>query len=504
MAETQTPDYQSPDFTRFCPLWDKVDACLGGTEAMRAAGGTKKESPYLPQFPMEADDSYEYRLRTSTFLPAYGNGLDNIVGAITRKPPTLTESVPPAIAADWENLDNAGTHWVVTAQRLLRTGVHHGAAYVLVDMPKAPVPEGETMDAAQASVLNFRPFTVLYSARELANWPRYVVIDGAPVLQLIVFCERAVELDGFGEICVERYRVWRLPVDRDEFGNYHRAGNAQWEIWEERKTGDKNKKQLVPIDSGDSPLAEIPVAVFNANPCLSDPNKTDGPVLLDLANENIKHYNIISDHEKILHKCTPILTTTNLREEGALTELAGMDVRLDCGPDGGAEYIEAPGTSLTERREWIASLEKHLHEMGASLFAEGSQRGAMTATEVRERGGAKQSRVSQIADAWHDCLEAALGFVAQWKGEETGGEITLGVRLSDLVVTPADLPALSQMVERGQHSRKTLWAVEKKMGLLQDDFDDEAELKQIAEEQKNLGAVMLREFERGGQMDGEG
>jgi len=38
VAETQTPDYQSAEFARFCPLWDKVDACPGGTEAMRAAG----------------------------------------------------------------------------------------------------------------------------------------------------------------------------------------------------------------------------------------------------------------------------------------------------------------------------------------------------------------------------------------------------------------------------------------------------------------------------------
>jgi hypothetical protein len=505
VAETQTPDYQSQDFQRFCPLWDKVDACLGGTEAMRAAGGgtaTKfTESPYLPQFPMEHDESYLHRLETSTFLPAYGAGLDNIVGAITRKPPTLTETVPPAIAADWENIDNAsgsGGHWVMFAQRLLRTGIHHGAAYVLVDMPKKPVAEGEIMDRAQTAAVNFRPFTVLYSARELANWPRYVVIDGAPVLQLIVFCEKSVELDDFGEVCTDRYRVWRLPVEKDELGNYRRAGNATWEIWEEQeiKTGKKKKTELAIIDSGVSPLSDIPVAIFNANPCLTDPQRTDGPVLLDLANENIKHYQITSDHEKILHKCAPILTTTNLKDENGLAELAGLDVRLDCGPEGGAQYVEPPATSLQARQEWIAGLEKHLHEMGASLFAEGSQKGAMTATEVRERGGAKQSRVSQIADAWHDCLETMLGFFALWKGEETGGEITLGVRLSDLVVTPADLPALSQMVERRQHSRKTLYAVEKKMGLLQDDFDDDAEIDQIAEEEKLIGSSVLENFQQ--------
>lgn len=503
MADSQTPDYQGEDFKRFIPLWQKVDDCLGGTKAMRAAGGGVvdqiKESPYLPQFPMEADDSYLYRLQTSTFLPAYGSGLDEITGAITRKPPTLTETVPPTIAADWENIDNAGTIWEVFAQRLLRTGVHHGVAYVLIDMPKNPAEQDEPLDAAQAAAANFRPFTILYSPKELANWPRYVVIDGAPVLQLIVFCENAVELDEFGESCSPRYRVWRLPVEQNEAGNYHRAGNAEWEIWGEVETGKgkKKTKTLMIKDQGVSPFTDIPVSVFNANPCLTDHQKTEGPVLIDLADENIKHYNITSDHEKILHKCTPILTTVNLRETDAqLGGVAGLDVRLDCDEGGGAEYAEAAGTSLAERREWIAMLEKHLHEMGASLFTEGSQKGAMTATEVRERGGSKQSRISQIAKSWHDCLENILEWFARWKGENTSGEITLGVMLSDLVTTPADLPALSQMVERGQHSRQTLWAVEKKLGILQDDFNDEKELERIEDEQRRLGGGINQQIDR--------
>jgi hypothetical protein len=134
--------------------------------------------------------------------------------------------------------------------------------------------------------------------------------------------------------------------------------------------------------------------------------------------------------------------------------------------------------------------------MGASLCADGSQKGAMTATEVRERCTSKASRVSQIATAWHDCLETALGFWAQWKGEEGGGQITPGVKSSDLVVTSADLPALSQMVERGQHSLKTLWGIEKKLGILPDDFDDKQELQAIAEERQVLGGTIGDQIEK--------
>ncbi|MFN9741341.1 MAG: hypothetical protein ACK562_04450, partial [Acidobacteriota bacterium] len=82
-------------------------------------------------------------------------------------------------------------------------------------------PDG-VLDAAQASAINFRPFWLLYSARELANWPRYVVINGAPTLQQIVFREQASVPDGFGERLLNRYRVWRLPVEQRPNGEYYR------------------------------------------------------------------------------------------------------------------------------------------------------------------------------------------------------------------------------------------------------------------------------------------
>ena len=46
--------------------WPLIDALLGGTPAMRAAG-----LAYLPQQPRENDEDYAYRLSTATLFPAY-------------------------------------------------------------------------------------------------------------------------------------------------------------------------------------------------------------------------------------------------------------------------------------------------------------------------------------------------------------------------------------------------------------------------------------------------
>lgn len=489
MADNTKPDYSSPDFDAFAPLWAKVDACLIGTEAMRVSAGKSGDSIYLPQFPLEADDSYRYRLETSTFLPAYGNALDSIVGAITKRPPKLSDAVSPAVVADFENIDNAGTHWTVEAQRLLREGVHYGAAYVLTEMPQKP--DG-ILDAEQAERMNFRPFSILYSAKELANWPRYVVINGSRVLQQIIFREMASVPNGFGDAEIERYRVWQVPVAQDVTGAFARAGNAEWQIWEEREIAPSSRRrgqkktELVMVDAGVSELADIPVAVFNANPSLNNPEKTDGSVLIDLANLNIKHYQLTSDHEKILHKCTPVITAVNRKEDDTFGKVAGLDVMIDCKEGGGVSYAEPEGSSLLERREWIAGIEKQMLEMGASLFAEGSQKSGMTATEINARGDAKQSRISQIAEAWKDCLNQVLAHFAQWKSIDDPGEVIPGVKSADLVFSSADLPTVSLMVEKGQHSLQTLWQMEQKLGILPDDFDAETELEQIAEEKRRL------------------
>lgn len=490
MADKKSkPDYQSGDYQEMLPLWEKVDACYGGTEAMRAA------RKYLPQFPMEEDAVYDQRLAVSTFFPAYRDTLDGLTGTVFRKPIQLSQSVPQAIALDLENIDNAGTHYEVFSQRVFRAGVHHGAVYVLVDMPQEP--EVEILDAAHAHAINFRPFAQMYSGDELANVPRYVIINGAPVLQQIVFKEESVRLDGFGESCADRYRVWTLPVYQDARENYHRLGNAEWQIWEKQEAQGTKEVVFLLIDEGVSPLADIPVAAFNANPCLTEPMESEGPVFIDLANLNIKLYQMESDHESNLHLCTPIPYDVNLRQDGegdpGLQQKfawgAGIWVHTDVG--GSMGYAEPNGTGLAQREAWIKGIKQQLIELGLALAQEGSQQGgAMTATEAMLKGGTRASRLTQLARAFQDCFEQVLVFWAQWKGLHTGvageTEITLGVKDADLVISSQDVSAFATMQTAGQLSLKTLWAIIGRGGILPDDFDAEQELKNIADEKKMM------------------
>ena len=69
--------------------WDKIDSLCGGTDAMRLAG-----QKYLPQFPAEADDSYSYRLATSTLFNGLGRTVKNMASKPFAKPATFTDVEP--------------------------------------------------------------------------------------------------------------------------------------------------------------------------------------------------------------------------------------------------------------------------------------------------------------------------------------------------------------------------------------------------------------------------
>ena len=84
--------------------------------------------------------------------------------------------------------------------------------------------------------------------------------------------------------------------------------------------------------------------------------------------------------------------------------------------------------------------------------------GAQTKIEAALRGGARTSRLTQIARAWQDCMEQTIVFMGMWKGLWTGkteqAEITLGVTEQDLVMV--DLAPLSAMQEKGQLAENIL------------------------------------------------
>lgn len=483
------PDYRSTEYAELVARWDRIDLVLGGTYAMREAGQT-----LLVKFPAEHDEVYAERLMQATSDGDYADTLDGLVGMVFRKPVTLGENVSEQLKAYLENADLRGTHFNVFNQRLFRKGVHYGAAYVVVDMQRRPVQlDDAPIDQATAEALNLRPYWTLYGANQVQDWPHFVIIRGEQVLQQIVFRECVtVPAGNFGQEEVTRYRVWRLPVEESDNGQYTEAGPVEWQLWEEKEVeggttvNGKKETTVEMIDSGETTLARIPVSPFIANPDDDNPMVCAGPTLEDLSELCIKDYNKQSDFEKALHYCQAVPYTNGLKDNGSLTDIPwGPGVQFDCELGGGMDYAEPSGNAFSTWDKYLETLKGKIKQKGLEMVMEGGAANT-TATEQVLRARKRASRLAMLSDAVKDCIETALLFSAQWMklGDDAGGEVTMGLNADELTLTSQDMTAFNAMVVAGNLSRLTLLTLMKIAGLLPDEVTPEIEVQRLADEAK--------------------
>ena len=112
--------------------WPLIDALLGGTRDMRAAGKS-----YLPQWPAEDNQSYATRLATATLFPAYERTVSVLTGKPFSKPIEIGEDIPPRMQEWLEDADMQGRNLHAFAADLVYEALAYGLAGILVDYPIA-------------------------------------------------------------------------------------------------------------------------------------------------------------------------------------------------------------------------------------------------------------------------------------------------------------------------------------------------------------------------------
>jgi hypothetical protein len=87
-----SPKTTSADHNVMAPYWRMVDAILRGVEAVR--GGCED---YLPRFPKEAPEHYEFRRKTSPLTNIYADISRNLASKPFSKPVKLNEESPDVL-----------------------------------------------------------------------------------------------------------------------------------------------------------------------------------------------------------------------------------------------------------------------------------------------------------------------------------------------------------------------------------------------------------------------
>lgn len=492
MAKT-APDTPSSDYEAMRPYWTMVEALMGGTSAMRAAGNA-----YLPKFHNETQPDYDDRLANSKFTNIYAD----IVGTLASKPfaekLTVADSASDVVRALGEDIDGRGANLHVFAQRVFAAGLNNAIDWVLVDYTRAiGRSDGRPLSVAEERGQGLRPYWVRIPAtRMLAVYSD--VVKGVEAFVHARILETATRRDGFDEVAVERVRV----LNRDPIYAVTDQGNvtdqiidyapATFEVWEKRAASGRIKSNWTLVDQGPITIGVIALSPFLTGERIGSSWRVRPP-MEGAAYMQVEHY----QDETRLKQAKEFVGSPMLSGNGVIPPMDKDNQPVpvpvspkttlyappigDNGQHGSWEYLRVDAAGLKFLSDDIDRLEKQMRELGRQPLI------ASTGITVVAAAYASQ-KASSVLKSWaqglKDALEQALRYTAMWLNDPTA-EPTISWSLDDLDLDMQDDDGMSDLQAaraNGDLSQTTLWAELKRRGKLSPDFDADEERDRLVEE----------------------
>lgn len=486
-------------------------AVYGGTENLR------DQKDYLPQWEREDDGAYARRLETAVLHNAFKKTVRGMEGLVFRKNPVFTD-VDSDVLTYLENVDLAGQHVDLFLAQGFRGKMIDGHGVILVDWHG---PEGaRSMKDEQVALA--RPYWTLIRKEQVKRAPIRTE-GGAVVLESFAYEDREVRRVGD----FEQRLVWKVrqfdvcdaggrPIEEDEPLPQEKARRVLFRSWvREREDGDWEQEEEKIL--GDR-MTKIPV-VFDYAERIGF--GTSDPPFLDLAFENVRHWQLRSDKDVNLHMTLiPILNTFGVEAEKLQTVVIGSSMGLAFTGkknEEGSEYTEASGYGQAHARDELLDIEKRMAGMGLAAL-ERQVRVAETAEAHRQNRVAEESELAKWARLTGDAVEEALALTAMWMGgdPENAGSVTMNADFDDEDFSPQLFDSWLKAVGEGRLSVETMWARLVRAGELTEEFDPEeektrleesgvAELEAMAEANRKLREQQQQVEQEGveGEEDGE-
>jgi hypothetical protein len=426
---------ESPNsaFVNMEPHWLLIEALLQGTYGIR-----KGHRKYLPQEPRELDEAYDNRLMRSTLAPYYVRLERMLAGMLTRKPVRL-EDVSDVVTEQLFDVDLQGNDLNVWTYETARKCIRYGHVGVLVDAPKA----GE----------NGRPYYVTVTPRDILGW-RSEIKDGKQQLTQLRLMETITVPDGlYGEKQVQQVRV---------------LTPGAFEIHQKDDKGD-----FVLIDEGSTSLSEIPFAVAYSNRVGVLESR---PPLADIAELNLKAYQVQSDLDNQLHiSAVPMLAIYGF-PQSAEEISAGPGEALSLPESARSEYIEPSGNSYSAQFQRLDQISQQINELGLAAVL-GQKLSAETAEAKRIDRSQGDSTMMVIAQQMQDLIDNCLGFHAQYMQQAQAGSSFINRDFLATRLEPQEIQSLLQLYTAGTITQETLLNQLSAGEVLGDEFDVEEEIE---------------------------
>jgi len=470
--DAESPATTSYAFDDMLPAWTKIQTVLNGTEAMRDAGRT-----YLPQHYAETDKQYEERLLKCTLLNSTKITLDSWVGR-PFSDPIVFEDMPSAMETIADDVDLTGTDIQVFCRNWFSDGVAKAFSHVYIDFPR--VDKEAPRSLADDQNEGIRPYWVHIHPEQLF-FADAEVIAGREVLREIRIMETVQERDGFSEI--HKKQIRRIFLG---FNEEMQETQVTVELYQLRETKNKDKEEWILVDSYPSDLPFIPLVTFYSD---RDSFMHGQPPLEDLADLNIAHWQSTSDQRACLTVARfPILALSGGTDEN--NELAIGPNRWLYAPDPQAKfyYVEHSGDAIEAGRNDLLDLESQMAEYGAEFLKK--RPGAQTATARALDSAEATSPLQDMTIRFTHAVDQALWITAQWMRLENGGTVVISTEFGPEDVNQADLNTLRETRKMRDISRKAYLEELIRRGLLDEEYDIEADAAVLEQETMDMFSAM--------------
>jgi hypothetical protein len=448
---SKTVNKRSDVMAKMVQAAEKGRALMGGTDSMRL-----KDQTYLPKFKAELDADYNARLASSWLF----NGLRKTVKDMTGRVFNTTVEIKDGsdqLKEFAKDINMQGQDLSAFASEVFKDAFIPGISYIMVDAPRR---EGETT-RAQASAQGLRPYMVHLRVEDILGFQTQM-FNNVLALSMLRIMETVTEADPedeFTQANVKQIRVLSRADSIITVRIYRKNNKDDWKVFDEYT----------------SEAEEITVIPFYAQ---RTGFFTAEPVLEDLADVNIAHWQSQSDQRHILHFArVPILFASGrLSDEGPLVISASQAVSAT-DPNAKLSWVEHSGAAINAGRDDLKDLAYQMQALGLQLLVSSHD----TATGAMLDSTKETSTLSMMADNLKDALEQALEWMSFYAGE---GEQNITVMVNKdfgiVPLTAQEVQVMQADVSLGLLSKEAYYAERKRRGFLSPDLDTQADMDMIA------------------------
>lgn len=444
-----------------------VDVDKGGPH-MRKQG-----VKYLPQFPQETSEDYTARLNSSSLFNGVNKFVEDAAGKVFQQPVALKVKEENPLTEFTSNVDLEGRDLSNFANDVFNAGMLRGISFVMVDAPRR---EGE-VTRGQAQAMGLRPSMSFLALDDVLGW-KWENINNAPMLTQFRSFEEVEDegRDEFSDETVLQIRVQDIVEGRVRVRLYRGTNTSASGGVTNVATGRVDGTGFELYDEYTTEQTEIMVVPFYTE---RTGYFTATSPLQDLTEVNLAHWRLQSDKASCLHKSlSPLLFLKNMgieaSETGELIISTGYAFAANS-ETADMSWIEISGTGIDKARTELKDLEFQMQAMGLQLVI--SKGGGNTATGDAIDEQKQNSRLTIYADNLKDCLETAMGWMADLAGM-TGADTEVFVNKEYAALNHLSMDQVRDMYVQSVISKRTYIAEARRRGVLDEevDADDEADL----------------------------